>query len=104
MRKDLFTHTTLHTTLHAHLITTLSTTQAGLKASDEASIVYSYVGNLKKAVELSNVISDYKDYITTATKGDISPGDAPGADVIAEDEQKVIKCHQLTTKYQHIIC
>ncbi|XP_065901087.1 isoleucine--tRNA ligase, cytoplasmic-like isoform X3 [Dysidea avara] len=63
--------------------------KAGLKASDEASIVYSYVGNLKKAVELSNVISDYKDYITTATKGDISPGDAPGADVIAEDEQKI---------------
>jgi len=81
-----YTHYTHYTHTHQE---SLSTIQAGLKASDEASVVYCAEGKLQSATELCGVISDYKDYITTATKGDISTGDAPSEDVIAQDEQKV---------------
>ena len=63
--------------------------QAGLKASDEASVVYSAVGNPTSVTELCNVIGAHKDYITMATKEDITSGDASGTDVVANDEQKV---------------
>jgi len=70
-----------------------------LKASDEASVVYSAVGNPKSVNELCDVIGAHKDYITMATKGDIISGDAPSTDVVANDEQKVCSVEGYVSRY-----